>query len=94
VEISRPWGSRVDCLQNYQMLRNALINKTSSLVRMKCKKPDGMVYACNPGTQEVEAGASQVQGQPVLHSKTLFQKKSKKDNVRIQCWGLVRWLSG
>jgi hypothetical protein len=33
------------------------------------------VYACNPSTQEIEAGGSQVQGQPGLHHKTLSQKK-------------------
>jgi hypothetical protein len=33
--------------------------------------------SCNPSTQEAEAGGSQVQGQPVLHSKTLSQNKIK-----------------
>jgi hypothetical protein len=36
-----------------------------------------MVHACNPSTQEVEAGGLRVQGQPELHSETLSQKQNK-----------------
>jgi hypothetical protein len=32
-----------------------------------------VVHACNPSTQEVEAGGSGVQSQPGPHSKTLSQ---------------------
>jgi hypothetical protein len=34
-----------------------------------------MVHAYNPSTQEAKAEGLQVQGQPWLRSKTLFQKK-------------------
>jgi hypothetical protein len=33
-----------------------------------------VVHTCNSSTQEAEAGKSQVQGPPGLHSKTLTQK--------------------
>jgi hypothetical protein len=34
-----------------------------------------VVYACDPSTQEAEAGRSSVQGQPVLLSETLSKKE-------------------
>jgi hypothetical protein len=34
--------------------------------------------ACNPSTQEAEAGRTRVPVQPGLHSKTLTQKNNKK----------------
>jgi hypothetical protein len=36
------------------------------------------MHACNPSTQEVEAGEPQVQGQPRLPSETLKNKNSNK----------------
>jgi hypothetical protein len=42
-----------------------------------------VVHACNPSTWEVEAGGSQVQGQYGLCSKTLSQKKKKKEIKKI-----------
>jgi hypothetical protein len=36
------------------------------------------VHACNPSTQEVEAGGSQGWYQSGLHTETLSQKKKKK----------------
>jgi hypothetical protein len=33
----------------------------------------GCVHVCDPSTREAEAGRSQLQGQPGLHSKTLSQ---------------------
>jgi hypothetical protein len=40
---------------------------------------------CNPSTGEAEAGGSQVQGQPGLHSKTLSQqnKTNKKKKLKV-----------
>jgi hypothetical protein len=38
--------------------------------------------ACNPSTGDVEAGGSEVQGQPGLH-KTLSQKKKKVNNMKM-----------
>jgi hypothetical protein len=38
----------------------------------------GMVpHTCNSSTRETEGGRSQLQGQPRLYSKTLYQKKKK-----------------
>jgi hypothetical protein len=49
-----------------------------------------MVHACNPSTREAEAGGSQVQGQPRLHSKTLFlshtQKMIRKSAITYLTW--------
>jgi hypothetical protein len=39
--------------------------------------PGVVLHACNPSTQESEAGESQVQVQPGLKSKLLSQKKKK-----------------
>lgn len=36
----------------------------SSLVSLQMNLPGAVVYICNPGTQEAEAGASQVLGEP------------------------------
>jgi hypothetical protein len=36
-----------------------------------------VVYACNPSTQEVEAGGWRVPGQPKIQSKTLSESKIK-----------------
>jgi hypothetical protein len=44
--------------------------------KKKTKKPHMVVvHASNPSTQEIEAGGSQVLGQPGLHRQTLCQKK-------------------
>jgi hypothetical protein len=40
-----------------------------------------VVHIYNPTTWEVEAGSLQVQGQPGLHSDTLFQKIKTKQNL-------------
>jgi hypothetical protein len=36
-------------------------------------------YTCNPDTQEVEAGGSQVQGQSGQHNETLSQENENKN---------------
>jgi hypothetical protein len=36
-----------------------------------------VAHTCNPSTQEAEAGESQVQDQPRLHSKTLSQSATR-----------------
>jgi hypothetical protein len=41
--------------------------------------PGTVVHTCNPSTQEVEAGGSQVPDQPELHSETLFQESNVWD---------------
>jgi hypothetical protein len=35
-------------------------------------------HACDPSTQEAEAGGAWIPGHPWLHSKTPFQKQSQK----------------
>jgi hypothetical protein len=40
--------------------------------------PDVVVHTYNPSIWATEAGRSQVQGQPGLHSETLSEKKEKK----------------
>jgi hypothetical protein len=41
-----------------------------------------VAYPYNPSTQEAEAGGSQLEGQPGLHSETLSQKTNKKKNKK------------
>jgi hypothetical protein len=43
-------------------------------------EPGIQAHACNSSPQEAKAGRSRVQGQPVLHNKTPFQKNKKKDS--------------
>jgi hypothetical protein len=43
-----------------------------------------VVHTCNSSSQEVEAEGSRVQGQPVLQSETLSQKKKKKKETEIR----------
>jgi hypothetical protein len=38
-----------------------------------------MAHACNPSTQETEAGGSSVEGQPGQHKETPSQKEKKKE---------------
>jgi hypothetical protein len=40
-------------------------------------QPGMIVHACNPSTQEAEAGGLQIPDLPGLHSETLFQKNKK-----------------
>jgi hypothetical protein len=42
------------------------------------------VNTCNPSTEEAEVGGLWVQGQPVLHSKTLPQNTSKQTNKKYE----------
>jgi hypothetical protein len=35
-----------------------------------------MVHTCNPSPYEMDAGGSQVRGQPELHSDTLSEKQN------------------
>jgi hypothetical protein len=51
------------------------------LFKNKGSDPSMLVYACNPNTQEAEAGRLRVWGQCGLYSKT--QKKKKK---KVQVW--------
>lgn len=44
-------------------------------------KPAVMVTICHPSIQEVEARGKQVQGQPGLQGKSLFQ--NKKDGLKL-----------
>jgi hypothetical protein len=37
-----------------------------------------MAHICDPSTREAERGGSRVQGQPGLHSETMFQNKTKQ----------------
>jgi hypothetical protein len=39
-----------------------------------------VIYACNPSTQEVEAGGAEVQGQPLVHRE-------------LETWSPVIWAS-
>jgi hypothetical protein len=41
-----------------------------------------VIHSCNPSTQEAEAEGLRVQGQPGLHSKTLFQKIKGRKNIQ------------
>jgi hypothetical protein len=43
-----------------------------------------MGHACNPRTQEAEAGESQVPDQPGLHNEALSEKQNK-----ARCWWLI-----
>jgi hypothetical protein len=45
-----------------------------------------MVHTYNPSTWEAEAGGSQVQSQPGLHSYTLFKKTGVLSNVQAVCF--------
>jgi hypothetical protein len=49
------------------------LEKAVSFLR-SLQKPGIVVHSYNPSTREVEAGGSQVQGQPGLQSEILFQK--------------------
>jgi hypothetical protein len=42
-------------------------------------EPGVVAHACDPSTQEAEAGGSQVQIQPWLHSEILSQKSKHKN---------------
>jgi hypothetical protein len=46
-----------------------------------------VVHACNPRTQEVHAGASQVPSQPGLNRETLSYKNKKQDHKQAN----TRW---
>jgi hypothetical protein len=48
-----------------------------------------VVYTCNPNSQEAEAGGSQDQGQPELHSDTLFQNEQVKQTPNIYLLSLI-----
>lgn len=41
------------------------------------KTPKTVKYHYNPSTKEVDTGRLEVQGQPVLHSKSCLQNKGK-----------------
>jgi hypothetical protein len=45
--------------------------------------PGMVAHICNSSSREVEAGRLKVWGQPVLHSKTLSQKKKKKKTKNL-----------
>jgi hypothetical protein len=51
-----------------------------------------VAHACNPNTQEVEAGGSWVQGQHKLHNETLSKKSkgwrctSVVEHMQVLCW--------
>jgi hypothetical protein len=65
-----------------------LMRKLSCL-RVAC--PAGHdVFVYNPSIWEAEAGRSQVQGQPELHSKTMSQKKKKKKKKETVKSGLSK----
>jgi hypothetical protein len=56
----------------------------------KEKMPYSWVHAYNSRTQEAKTGEFQVQDQPGLHSKILFQNKTKqKHNLLISSYGLT-----
>jgi hypothetical protein len=59
-------------------------NKAYNLENVKILKVQlGIkLHAYNPSTLEAEAGGSQVQGQPGLHSETLFQKEILRAQYR------------
>jgi hypothetical protein len=59
--IERPW------------VQTPVTSKTKT--QNKMKKASRMAHTCNPSTQEVEAEDFWVQGQPGLHSETLYQNK-------------------
>jgi hypothetical protein len=40
-------------------------------------EPGTVAYVCNPTTQKIDAGRSQVSDQPELHGKTLSKKPNK-----------------
>lgn len=61
------------CLNEYSTSRQQGIGRTQAELGM-------VVQACNPGTQQVEAGGSAVQVHPQLHEiLSLKEKKVKKE---------------
>lgn len=46
-----------------------------------------VTYICNPGTEELEAGESQVGGQPWLHNKPVSKKKLVIVAVSLYVYG-------
>lgn len=48
-------------------------------LRLKCgHRLDTVAHACNPSTQEAEAGKLPIQSQPGLHSKIVAKTKQTK----------------
>jgi hypothetical protein len=43
-----------------------------------------VVHICNPSTQVAKAGETRFQGQPELHSKTLYQKKNERKQNKVK----------
>ena len=48
-------------------------------------KPGALAHTCNSSTQEAEAGGSQVQGQPRLHSNTQFRETKELELKNTHC---------
>jgi hypothetical protein len=75
----------VECLPSkHETLNSNSSTDKKNVVSMKhtCeKKNDGItnvvVHAGNPSTWEAETGGLRIQSQPMLHSKTLSQKKKR-----------------
>jgi hypothetical protein len=59
-------------------VRKSALPQFQPLCQKALPDPRVMVHACNPSTQEVEAGGSPVLGQAGLDSKTLSLKEKKK----------------
>jgi hypothetical protein len=64
------------------------------LFKNKGSDPSMLVYACNPNTQEAEAGRLRVWGQCGLYSKTQKKKKKKsrcgRRRLEDHCWRPAR----
>lgn len=46
------------------------------------------MHTCSPGTQQVDAGRSEVPGQPELHEKLVSKGKSKTKISKPCTWGM------
>jgi hypothetical protein len=62
--------------------KNSLVSRQEAVEKKQLPEPGVMVHACNPSTQEAEAGESPIQGQPGLQSKTLSQTKQNKNQKK------------
>lgn len=78
--------TRLPVLLLYTWSAKALLGALLSLLVQEATTAGcgGMVHACHPGTQKVEAGSSEVQGKPVLH-KILSQTKTNRKRANKSC---------
>jgi hypothetical protein len=70
-------------LLNFEIMLIYLMERKHIQIKI-CHKLGVVDHACNPNTQEANAGGSSVPGKTGLYSETLSQNTSKQENKQVQ----------